>query len=70
MIMATPHLQNERPALRVDLTRSKHCAQSEAANRTIRADDASDHPGGFERRRRTNHWTDWRKRAKVTPRRT
>jgi hypothetical protein len=27
----------------------KHCAQSEAANRAIRAGDPGDRPGGFER---------------------
>ena len=57
------HVQNERLALRIDLNSAEPFAQSEAANRTIRADDAG-------LRRRTNHWTGWGKRAKVTPRRT
>jgi hypothetical protein len=56
----TTHLQNERLPFRVDLNPVEHCAQSEAANRTRH------YAGG---RRGTNHWTGWRKRAKVTPRR-
>jgi hypothetical protein len=49
MATTMTHVQNERLAFRADLNPVETLRAIEAANRTIRADDASDRPGGFAR---------------------
>ena len=66
----TTHLQHARLPFRVDLNpveTLRAIGSGEPHNPPMTPAIA---PVAWSVRRRTNHWTGWRKRAKVAPRRT